>query len=383
MIWDWVKGSKAFKNISTIGIATVAGNAVSGLFWIYLAGVLGAESYGQVSYLLAIAGVASNAALLGGTWTMIVYTAKGVKIQSALYIISLISSGIATVVIFVIFDSISIGTYVIGYVIFQLILAELLGSKLFKKYAKFYFLQKIIFICLAYFFYQTIGIEGILIGYGLSYITFFHHILNTLRKTKLDFNILKTKFSFITNNYLYDLVGSFRGEIDKLIIAPMLGFIFLGNYFLGLQIIGMLGILPGIVFSYVLPMDASGKSTSKVKKITLLFSGGFTLVGIFLVPIFLPAIFPEYTDSVKLIPILSLSLIPMTLQNMFTSKLLGKEKTKYVLISYLISIFVLVSGIIVLGNMFDLEGIAVAFVLSQISYAFLTIIFSRIAISTE
>ena len=163
----------------------------------------------------------------------------------------------------------------------------------------------------------------------------------------------------------------------------MLGFIFLGNYFLGLQIIGMLGILPGIVFSYVLPMDASGKSTSKVKKITLLFSGGFTLVGIFLVPIFLPAIFPEYTDSVKLIPILSLSLIPMTLQNMFTSKLLGKEKTKYVLISYLISIFVLVSGIIVLGNMFDLEGIAVAFVLSQISYAFLTIIFSRIAISTE
>ena len=91
MIWDWVKGSKAFKNISTIGIATVAGNAVSGLFWIYLAGVLGAESYGQVSYLLAIAGVASNAALLGGTWTMIVYTAKGVKIQSALYIISLIN----------------------------------------------------------------------------------------------------------------------------------------------------------------------------------------------------------------------------------------------------------------------------------------------------
>ena len=68
---------------------------------------------------------------------------------------------------------------------------------------------------------------------------------------------------------------------------------------------------------------------------------------------------------------------------MFTSKLLGKEKTKYVLISYIISIFVLVSGIIVLGNMFDLEGIAVAFVLSQISYAFLTIIFSRITISTE
>ena len=63
MIWDWVKGSKAFKNISTIGIATVAGNAVSGLFWIYLAGVLGAESYGQVSYLLAKAGGATKAAL--------------------------------------------------------------------------------------------------------------------------------------------------------------------------------------------------------------------------------------------------------------------------------------------------------------------------------
>ena len=383
MIWDSIKGNKAFKNISTIGITTVTGNAVSSLFWIYLADLLGAEIYGQISYLLAIAGIASNAALLGGTWTMTVYTAKGKKIQSALYIISLISSGIALVVIFVIFDSISIGIYVIGYVIFQLILAELLGSKLFKKYAKFYFLQKIIFVCLAYFFYHIIGIEGILIGYGLSYSVFFYHIFNTLRKTKLDFGILKTKFGFLANNYLHDIAGSFRGEIDKLIIAPMLGYIFLGNYFLGLQIIGILGILPGIVFSYVLPMDASGKSTSKVKKITLLFTGGFTLVGIFLVPIFLPIVFPEYTEAVELIPILSLSLIPMALQNMFTSKLLGREKTKYVVISYLISIFVLVSSIIVLGNMFGLEGIAVAFVLSQISHAFFTIIFSRISISAE
>ena len=67
--------------------------------------------------------------------------------------------------------------------------------------------------------------------------------------------------TFLANTYLHDIAGSFRGEIDKLIIAPMLGFIFLGNYFLGLQIIGILGILPGIVCSYVLPMDASGKST--------------------------------------------------------------------------------------------------------------------------
>ena len=379
MIWDRLKKSPGFKNISILGSSTIVGNAISSIFWIYLAGLLGAEKYGELGYLISIAGIVSTVCLVGGTWSMTVYTAKGMKIQPPLYIISLISSCISLVIILVIFDNISIGIFVIGFVIFQLFLAELLGFKLFKRYGKFYILQKITFVCLALSFNHIIGFEGIIIAYGASYLIFSFPVFKMLTTVKPDFGIFKTKFGFLTNNYLYDLSSVANGQIDKLIIAPMFGFILLGNYYLGLQIIGFLGILPGIVFNYILPQDATGHSTTQVKKITLLFSVGFTLIGIFLIPPLMPIVFPEFTEAVTLLPILSLSVIPIAIQSIFTSKLLGQEKTKYILMGYLISMSILFPGIIILGNEFGAEGIAISFVLSQTASAIFLVLAAQLS----
>ena len=379
MIWDRLKKSPGFKNISVLGSSTIVGNAITSIFWIYLADLLGAEKYGELGYLMAIATIVSNVCLVGGTWSMTVYTAKGMKIQPPLYIISLISSCISLVIILVIFDNISIGIFVIGFVIFQLFLAELLGFKLFKRYGKFYIFQKITFVCLAFSFNHFMGFEGIIIAYGLSYLIFSFPVFKMLTTVKPDFGIFKTKFGFLTNNYLYDLSSVANGQIDKLIIAPMFGFILLGNYYLGLQIIGFLGILPGIVFNYILPQDATGHSTTQVKKITLLFSVGFTLIGIFLIPPLMPIVFPEFTEAVTLLPILSLSVIPIAIQSIFTSKLLGQEKTKYILMGYLISISILFPGIIILGNEFGAEGIAISFVLSQTATAIFLVLAAQLS----
>ena len=379
MIWDRLKKSPGFKNISVLGSSTIVGNAITSIFWIYLADLLGAEKYGELGYLMAIATIVSNVCLVGGTWSMTVYTAKGMKIQPPLYIISLISSCTSLVIIFVIFNTISIGIYVIGFVIFQLFLAELLGFKLFKRYGKFYIFQKIAFVCLAFSFNHIMGFEGIIIAYGLSYLIFSFPVFKMLTTVKPNFGIFKTKFGFLTNNYLYDLSSVANNQIDKLIIAPMFGFILLGNYYLGLQIIGFLGILPGIVFNYILPQDATGHSTAQVKKITLLFSVGFTLIGIFLIPPLMPIVFPEFTEAVTLLPILSLSVIPMAVQSIFTSKLLGQEKTRYILMGYLISISIFFPGIIILGNEFGAEGIASAFVLSQTASAIFLVLAAQLS----
>ena len=383
MIWDRLKKSPGFKNISVLGSSTIVGNAITSIFWIYLADLLGAEKYGELGYLMAIATIVSNVCLVGGTWSMTVYTAKGMKIQPPLYIISLISSCTSLVIIFVIFNTISIGIYVIGFVIFQLFLAELLGFKLFKRYGKFYIFQKIAFVCLAFSFNHIMGFEGIIIAYGLSYLIFSFPVFKMLTTVKPNFGIFKTKFGFLTNNYLYDLSSVANNQIDKLIIAPMFGFILLGNYYLGLQIIGFLGILPGIVFNYILPQDATGHSTAQVKKITLLFSVGFTLIGIFLIPPLMPIVFPEFTEAVTLLPILSLSVIPMAVQSIFTSKLLGQEKTRYILMGYLISISIFFPGIIILGNEFGAEGIAIAFVLSQSAYAIFLVFAAKLLVKNE
>ena len=369
MDWNNIRNSPGIKNISTLATSTISGNAISALFWLYLAGLLGQENYGELGYLIAIAGIASNIALIGGEWVMTVYTAKGKNIQSVLYLISLISSGISAIILYGIFQNAGLSVFVIGFVIFNLTISEIQGRKLYKEYAKFYVLQKLFFVLISLSLFQFIGAEGILLGYGLSFLPFFKRMYTSLKTKDYDFKFLKEKSGFVANNYSLDLAGAIKGQIDKLMIAPMFGFALLGNYYLGLQVISVLGILPGVIFTYILPQDASGKSTGKLKIFTILGSVVLAILGIFVAPILIPMIFPEYIDSLSLIPILSISLIPSTITSMYTSKFLGDEKSSYVLIGYIIAGITLVLGILILSEIFQVSGLAIAYVLSSTTQA--------------
>ena len=369
MDWNNIRNSPGIKNISTLATSTISGNAISALFWLYLAGLLGQENYGELGYLIAIAGIASNIALIGGEWVMTVYTAKGKNIQSVLYLISLISSGISAIILYGIFQNAGLSVFVIGFVIFNLTVSEIQGRKLYKEYAKFYVLQKLFFVLISLSLFQLIGAEGILLGYGLSFLPFFKRMYTSLKTKDYDFKFLKEKSGFVANNYSLDLAGAIKGQIDKLMIAPIFGFALLGNYYLGLQVISVLGILPGVIFTYILPQDASGKSTGKLKIFTILGSVVLAILGIFVAPILIPMIFPEYIDSLSLIPILSISLIPSTITSMYTSKFLGDEKSSYVLIGYIIAGITLVLGILILSEIFQVSGLAIAYVLSSTTQA--------------
>jgi len=362
--WDRIRNSQGIKNISTLTTATISGSAISAFFWLYLAGLMGEENYGELGYLIAIAGITSNIALIGGEWVMTVYTAKGKQVQPVLYLISIISSGISATILYLVFQNVGLSVYVIGFVIFMLTMSEIQGRKLYKTYAKFFVLQKIFFVLISLGLFQVMGVEGILLGYGLSYIPFFKRMYSSIKTKNFDFKFIKKKSGFMVNNYSLDLTGSVQGQIDKLMIAPMFGFGLLGNYYLGLQVVSILGILPGVMFTYLLPQDASGRSTTKIRVFTILGSVVLAILGIFLAPILIPMLFPEYNESVDLIPILSISVIPATISSMYTSKFLGKEKSSYVLIGYLISITILVSGIILLVDVFEVIGLAIAYVSS-------------------
>ena len=121
----------------------------------------------------------------------------------------------------------------IGFVIFTLTISEIQGRKLFKCYAKFYFLQKVFFVIISLTLFQFIGSEGILLGYGLSFMLFFKQMYLSIKRKNYNFKFLKEKSGFIANNYSLDIAGSIKGQIDKLMIAPMFGFALLGNYYLG------------------------------------------------------------------------------------------------------------------------------------------------------
>ena len=369
MEWKDIKNIRGLRSVTLIGSSNIIGSAITSIFWISIASLIGADSYGELSYFLAIIGIAAVIAMIGGGYTMQVYTAKKVKIESSLYLIGIITSTVAAITLFLIFENLGVSISVVGIVAFNFILFEALGKKLYKKYFKIFVAQKILFVLLAFTLLFAFGPEGILVGYGISMLLFSQIIYKSLKNNKVNFPIIRKRIKFLSHSYLIDLSGTARNHIDKVIVAPLLGFSVLGNYFLGLQVLDLMLILSGIVFKYTLPADSSGESTGKIKILTIIASFFIMLIGIFVAPLVIPIVLPEYATTVDLIPILSLVVVPRTIVTMIGSSFLGQENSKHVVIGNVITFCVLVISILLLVELFGITGVAMAYVIAFSSSA--------------
>ena len=365
---------RKFTDLSSIGLADISAKGISAVFWFYVAAILGPSGYGEITYLLSIAMIASTIALLGAGNTLIVYTAKNVKIQSTLYVLTLISGSITSIVVFFIFYDVGTSFLILGYVIFGLISSELLGYKLYKNYSKYIITQRVLMVTLGIGFLYFFGQDAILIGIALSFSPYIINIVRGFKKTKINFKLVKERFNFLINSYLHTIVATLNGSIDKLIIAPLFGFILLGNYSLGLQFLSLLHIIPMVVFRYTMPQDSSGIENRKLKRITILTSVGIAILGITVGPPVITYIFPEFGETEGIIRIVSLSIIPFTIVLMYQSKFLGQEKSSRLLFSSSIWVVTQILGIIILGSIYGINGIASAVVLGATASAIYVVI---------
>lgn len=355
------------RGLTTIGITDVVGNAISAIFWFYMAAVLGAKNYGEISYFLAVASIASTVSLMGSANTLMVYTAKNVKLQPPVYFISIIAGSITSIVLFLIFYNLGVSVYILGAVIFGLATSEILGRKLYNAYWKYLITQRVLMSGLGIGFYYLMGSTGVILGIALAFFPYTIMVYKGFKESKIDFSLLKSRFGFMMNSYILNLSSAFSGSIDKIIIAPILGFTLLGNYQLGIQFLAVLQILPSIVYKYTLPQDAIGIPNKKLKKITIFISIGLAIIGVLLSPIVVPAIFPKFTEAIQVIQITSLSIIPVSMNAMYGSKFLGSEKSGIILTASGIYLAVQIIFIIVLGKLFGINGVATAFVLATSS----------------
>lgn len=360
-----------FKGLGIIGGASGITNAIGAIFWFLMASLLGTENYGEVSYLIAIGVIASRISLVGATNSLLVFIPKGINIQIPIYIISITSSILTSIVIFFVFlNNPSVSLYIVGFVIFTLITSEALGRKSYSGYAKYIISQKLLLVSLSTSLFFIIGFEGVIYGIALSFFPYFIKVITDVRNKEIDFSVLKSKKGFIMNNYLLDLTNAFNGSLDKIIIAPLLGFALLGNYQLGVQFLSILAIIPAMVFQYTLPMDASGNSNKILKKLLIVYSVIITIITILLAPIIVPILFPDFSEAVEIIQIISISVIPSTITITLISKYLGNAQSKIVLIGSGIFLGVQIPSILVLGNQFGVNGAAVAIILGHSVQAF-------------
>ncbi len=365
------------KDLMSIGTANLFGSGISAIFWFSLASLINPEEYGQIHYFLAIAGMAQLLSLISTTNALQVYVAKNIKIHSTLFFISIIAGIVSSLVVFLFFSRTDTSLLVLGYIIFELSNGFLLGKKLFSNYAKFFLTQKILTVIFGFGLYFTFGVDGIIFGLVLSYVPYIWILVNEFRNTRIDFSLLKPRKGFLINNYGINISSAVGGQMDKLIIAPILGLELLGNYSLAMQFLVILLLLPTTVFKYLLTQDSSGKNTKNLKKNTIFASVGLATFGIVILPMIIPILFPNYIDTVIAIQIISVAIIPSTIGIFYDSKLLSIEKSKFLVIGKGIGLFTMISGFVILGPIYGIIGLAVTLVVSSCLQTLVVIIASK------
>jgi len=376
--WDRIKTTiKSLKGLTTIGITNGITIVIVGVFWFYIAGVMGPENYGEVSYFIAISVTASVISFLGAENTLMIYVTKNQKILPPLYLITIIVGIISSIILFFIFYNLWVSLYVIGFVVFNLTTYVFLGRKMYKSYSKHLISQRILAVVFALVFYYMIGPQGVILGFALSFFPFSGKVYQEFKKYKFDITVLKSNFGFVITNYLQTLSRTFSFSADKLIIFPMFGFALLGNYQLGMQLLTVLFIFPWMIYQYVLPHNVSGNPTRKLKIATVIISIFLAILTALLTPIILPFLLPEFTQSIEIIQILCLTLIPTSINLMFISKFLADGKIKITSVGAGIFLLVQISGIFVLGQIYGINGAAASFVLGATAEMVYLIIIER------
>jgi O-antigen/teichoic acid export membrane protein len=375
-----LKNFDSFKGVTAIGVAEIIGAAVSAFFWFYLAALIEPDKYGEITYILGIGGLVSSAVLFGTPSTITVYLAKKIPIESTFFFISLVGGGLLSIIIWIFLSRIDLSFLILAFIVNILSLGDLLGRKMYSQYARYVLIQKISSCILGITFYYIFGFEGVLYGITLSYLFYAKRIYHGFQDSKINFSLLRHNLVFTAHNYVTMLLTTSKSHIDKIIIVPILGFTVLGNYSLALQTFSVFTLLPGIVFRYLVPNDATGIENKKLKKNTILISVVITILSFILLPQFIPTFFPKYIDAVEAIKIIIIAVIPTTISLIFTSEFLGSGKSKSLLIVKLISLTSYVVGMLTLAPTHGIIGIAVSFLLSTIIEASFMIYLKKVSI---
>lgn len=375
---------KILKDISTIGLGDIVGSGIAAIFWFYLASIMNPMDYGQLHYLLSIGILTSTFTLLGTQNVFTVYIAKNKAIVKTLLNISVFSGIFILIICFLVFNLLNVGLLILGIILFTYGISSNLGKKSFKKFSFFTILQKSLTVVFALVGYHYFGIDGVIYGIALSYFVYIKNVIEDLKISSLNYNELKTHIyelkinkNFIFTNYFLMITNGITNQVDKILIVPILGLALLGNYSLALQIITILTVASSIIFKFLLPHAIDGEVNKKLKQITILSSFGLAFIGIAVVPILIPIFFEKYTNVIDIIQIMSLSVIPITINLFYYAKFLASENGKIPLYGGILSSSIMIVGMISLGSLFEAKGIAVTHVLAYSSVCVFSFIMNK------
>ncbi|MGI0027530.1 MAG: oligosaccharide flippase family protein [Nitrosopumilaceae archaeon] len=364
------------KNFSYVSIGQTVATGFQACFYLIFAGLLDPEHYGQISYLIAIAGVFSTVSRFGLPYTVTIYAAKENHILSnQANVMAIIATTLASIVLI----PINIYAAILSFTLssFALNQHNLLGFKKYKQYMWTAIIKSALLVALPVLLYFMFEVPGILIGMAISNFLGSLNFLKSLNTKIQSFRELRNNFKVLVNNFGVDMSLNLPAIVDKLLIVPLFGLLSVGIYQFNMQILVGLGMLPMILYSFLLPEEASGKNYKKISYITVAGSSLLALLVIIFSPMVIKQFFPKFYDGIFSLQIMIVSLVPLSFSSIFNAKLQAQESTK-IGYSAIVRIVSLLGFIAIFGKLYGLVGLSIAVLLSTILYmASLYVLFQR------
>jgi len=352
------------KKFSFVLIGRIISAGLQGVFYLVFATLLEPNVYGNLSYIISLAGTFAIISRFGLNHTVIVYQAKNNSVLvNQVNVLSIISITLASIILLTI--NVFAALLCLAASFFMMNIHNQIGLK---KYKKYFWLEIsrgtliIILPILLYFYYE---IPGILIGMSIGYFVCSFNFLKNIKFSFGSSKLLRAKFRVLLHNFGVDVSSRLGRVVDKLLIAPLLGFTFLGIYQLNVQILFAFEMLPIALHSFLLSEESSG---IKHKKIGIMVIGLSIIVVIAVIlssPFLINTFLPKYSEGIPSLQILIISLVPLSISAIFSAKLQAKESSK-VGFSALVRIGSLLGLIAILGSTFDLIGLSLSVLISTI-----------------
>ena len=373
-----LKFLKSNKGLVYIILGNIFGAILTGGFWLLLASLQSVEEYGETSYLISMASLASSFALLGLNTAITTFIPKGhTKIHVAANQVILISSIIAGLIVAQ--RDWLLGLFVVGMTFWMMSIYEFLGRKSYKKYAIANIGARGCQLLLSIIFYYLIGIPGIIIGFTISFFLFSHRYFLSIKYFTKDFSEISGQMKFALHSYSFNMSNALLMYFDKIIIPSIFGYAILGYYQLGFQFLMFLGMVPISFFQYLIPEESSGHKKTKLRIAGFGLSIGLAALLYFLSPTLINVFFPQYQNSLDAIRVISIGIIPMMIAYIINSKFLSEGNTRGVVIGAIIYQILQITLMILLGRLIEVTGIALSVVISLTGQALFLLLYQKLS----
>jgi len=352
------------KNFSYIGISKLVATAIRSGFYLIIATLLLPSEYGELGFIVSMAGTASVIARFGLPFSTVVYRAKGEQLMSEqVNLLALITASIASLTLLFINEFSAL--LCIGMSMFFLFQHNLLGDKKYKRYMINSLIRNGLVFAIPFPLFFVMGVPGIVLGIAIGNIVIAAFIGKYLNFKIVSFHLFKLNYKVLIHNFGIDASRNLVRYIDKVFVGAIFGFSSLGFYYFNLQVLFALELLSRVLYLFLLSEESSGKRHNKLIQLVILSTVGIVVVAIFISPFAIKQFFPQYIDGLFSLQVLVVSLIPITISSILSARMQAEKSTK-IGYSAIIRIGSLLISIGILGNLYGLIGMSLSVLISTI-----------------